>query len=168
MEGILIALMVLGIVALVVVAITLKAKKQDVTRQQEMAETFRRIISDEHLHIHHISVLRHKILGIDELKMVLVFVQNHGDIRYDIIEFGNVHDCIVKKATRRRMGIPKMGNQLFEGHICGIDLSLQSDGKTVIDIPIYSEPRDGIKEKSNLTAVAEEWQGLIRNALIKV
>jgi hypothetical protein len=163
---ILIAIAIVAVIALVVLLVIIKSKQQAAKRKSEMQEVFDHMVAEEGLSISQKEILTNKILAIDELKMILLFVHNLNGVQYDVIQLATINDCKVTRKGTRIVENTKSGKPLSEEHISEIQLSLLLENRSVIDIPVYIEVYDGLLEKQNLTAVAEKWQDIIRKALI--
>lgn len=167
MDGtILIALVIMGFIALIVAIVTMKSQQQTAKRKVEMLDVFNRIVLEEKLNISNKEILRHSIFGIDEVQKVLLVVQNHNDVQYDIIRLNVINDCHVKRSGTRITEQKKSGKKVSEEHINQVFLSLTLESKPVVDILVYSELHDGILEKQNLTVVAEKWKDIVRRILV--
>ncbi|RYD56244.1 MAG: hypothetical protein EOP56_12995 [Sphingobacteriales bacterium] len=168
MDGtLLIALAIVGFIALIVAAVTIKSQKQAAKRKSDMLDVFNRIVAEEQLTISQKEMLKHRIFGIDELKMVLIVVQSNEDVHYDIIQLSLLTGCHLKHGGTKITERSKSGKRTSEEHVSEIFLSLTLENKAVIDIPVYKELYDGILEKQNLAKFGERWQGIIRKSLIR-
>lgn len=162
---ILIALGIVGPIAIIVALIAINSKREAAKRKSELLETFNRIVAEQNLTISVRDILKHRILAMDMVRGTLIFVQNHGEVKYDLIQLAMIDDCKIKRLGTRITEEKKSGRSVSEEHINEISLSLISAGKQVIDIPVYSELQDGLLERMDLAGVAEKWRNIIHNAL---
>src|SRR5688572_4687618 len=117
-----IALGIVGSLTLIVILITIKSRSQALKRKVAMLDTFNRIVAEERLVIHQKEVLKNRILAIDEADTTLIFVQNHSEIRYDIIQLTMINDCKIKCLGSKITQKQKNGQSKSEEHISEIVL----------------------------------------------
>lgn len=163
-----IALGIVGFIVFVVILVAMKFKSKAVKRKLEMLDTFNRIVAGEKLVISQKEMLSNKILAIDETKKIAVFVVNHEEVQYDIIELSMIDDCKIKSMGSKMTEKKKNGRTITEEYVNEVYLSLTAANKSVKDVPIYNEVHDGVLEKMTLTSVAKKWREIISANLGKV
>lgn len=152
---------IVGFITLIVVFVAIKSKSVATKRKLEMLNTFNRIVADEKLIISQKEILNNKILAIDETKKIAVFIVNHGEVQYDIIQLEMISDCKIKSIGSKMIGKNKSGRTMSEEYVNEIYLSLIAANRSVKDVPIYNEVQDGVLEKMALNAIAQKWRGII-------
>ncbi len=162
-----IAIGIVGFITLMMVLVAIKSKSVATKRKLEMLDTFNRIVADEKLFISQKEILNNKILAIDETQKIAVFVVNHGEVKYDIIQLEMISDCKIKSIGSKLTEKKKNGRTMSEEYINEIYLSLIAANKSVKDVPIYNEVQDGVLEKMTLIDVADKWRSIISANLDK-
>lgn len=162
-----IAIVIVGFITLMMVLVAIKSKSVATKRKLEMLDTFNRIVADEKLFISQKEILNNKILAIDETQKIAVFVVNHGEVKYDIIQLEMISDCKIKSMGSKLTEKKKNGRTMSEEYVNEIYLSLIAANKSVKDVPIYNEVQDGVLEKMTLIDVADKWRSIISANLDK-
>lgn len=156
-----IALGIVGFITLIVILVAIKSKSMATKRELKMLDIFNRIVADEKLIVTQKEILGNKILAIDEVQKIAVFVLNTGDVQYDIIQLAMINDCKIKSTGSRVVEKKKNGQTKAEEYVNEVSLSLIAANNSVKDVQIYNEVHDGILEKMALIAIAEKWRGIL-------
>ena len=148
MDGtILIAAIMLGIIGFVVLLFIMQSRRMNDKKKNEMLQVYNSLVTKNDLDILEEDKLANRILAIDPIKKVFVFVYNFSEPVYDIIRLDNSIVCKVK-STGSRIAIKKgKGQTLYEEHISDIYLSFMSKGNLIMDVPVYNEIHDGLLRK---------------------
>jgi hypothetical protein len=156
-ETLFIAVAIILSVSIVVVLLSRQAGKVKRLKKDEMLGVYKEIVSGNNLHISEEVILPTRVLAIDAANKVFVSVYYHTVPVYDVVRLDNRVSCKVKKIGDKNPGqdkkTPTTGNNVKE-----VYLSFTMSGGSEINVPIYNEVYDGILDKMDLTAIAEDWQ----------
>ncbi len=156
-ETLFIAVAIILSVSIVVVLLSRQAGKAKRLKKDEMLGVYKDIVSGNNLNISEEVILPTRVLAIDAAHKAFVSVYYHTVPVYDVVRLDNRVSCRVKKVGDNNSGkdkaAPVTGNNVKE-----VYLSFTMSGGTEINVPFYNEVYDGILDKMDLVAMAEEWQ----------
>lgn len=165
----LISVFVLLPITLMVGVILIQTKRNAKRQRNEMMSVYKQIVDDDHLMISEEEILADKILAVDPLKKVFVFVHNQDQSRdepvYDIISLSGLSGCQVEK--KGTSFVTKYnGHPATELHVNEVHLSFMARDSVFTSLRVYNAVFDGQQDYLSLTKTAENWQQKL-NKLIK-
>jgi hypothetical protein len=161
----LIAGAVLGSLAAIVALLIYITKRQGRARTKRLREEYSALLAQHNIQPSFSQVFDHRILALDARRGVFAFVQHDEKLPEAIIEMAEIADCQLWKdgiQISRKAG--KRG-ETVEEYVSAIGLSFKRKSGIVINVPIYTEALDGVKEKIPLTKAATQWLERLRAVL---
>jgi hypothetical protein len=144
-------------IALIAAGIFIQSRKKAKRIKNEMLRVYKEVILNDHLKIAEEEILYDKIFAADVLKKVFIYVHNHNEPVYDLIDLTGMTGCQVEKKGTTII-TRSNGKPVTELHVNEVYLSFFSDASVLANLRIYSEIQDGQQEYLPLTKIANEWQ----------
>jgi type II secretory pathway pseudopilin PulG len=164
---ILVALILIGAIVAIVSILVLISRKQARQKAAVMRNAYQNLLQQHNLTPTQEEEFRHRILGLDSAKRVLVAIQPASEKPYEIVSLADVTDCRIHKEGLSLKNKRANGQSWTEDHVNSISLSLLQRNGHAIDVPVYSEILDGQEEKILLHQKAVKWQERINTVLRK-
>lgn len=150
---------------IIVSVILINSNKNKKRRKSEIENVYEHIVSEDQLKITEELILFNKIFALDPIKKVFVFLHDHDEPIYDIINLNGLSGCQIEiKGTN--LVTKDQGKLVSELHVNELYMSFMSRDTVFAKLRICSEILDGQKEYAALTKVAEDWEQKL-DAIIK-
>jgi hypothetical protein len=165
LHTLLIALAIIGSLAAIITLLIMMAKRQGRHRNKQLQDAYLAQLAQHNLNPEFSQVFDHRILALDTVRGVFVFVQQNEAQPFAVINLSDISDCKLWKdgvqISRKRGNRP----EAVEEYISAVGLSFTRKSGVATNIPIYTEVLDGIEQKITLHKAAEQWVERITRAL---
>lgn len=159
-----IALAIILSIILIVALVVMVAGNQARKLKNRLLEELTLLAKANSLHITRTQVFRDRIIGIDDIACMLVYVKHTEDTyRSDVVDIASVSHCEIVKAGSRHTETSRNGKTLSEEHIREILLQLNHGNDIISSIVFYSEIEDGGLDMQQNKAIAEDWKKSIND-----
>lgn len=157
LHTLLVAFAIVGGIAAIVFILIFIARRQGQRRNQQLLATYSALLEHHRLQPDFSEIFEHRVLALDTNQRVFIFTQNDEMLPSAIIDLDDIAGCRLWKdgvqISRKRSSRPES----VEEYISAVGLSFQRKSGVILNVPVYTEPLDGIEQKIALCKAAEHW-----------
>ena len=132
-------------------------------RKKEIDALSRHLAWRHSISFTHRDLFANKMLALDEAKKVLVFIDNSGKIRHNVINLKHVSNSTIVKSGISNIETKSRKSMVSEDESQDFSLALIFHDGKVRDLPLYRQINDGVSQRFNIMNLAKSWKRKINS-----